>query len=168
MSRGFVKEDDQEETHIIPPRAAIPAGITNYVTAVGLQQLKNELKNLDDQISNIIETDERERRRALAILNGKRNLLLERIQSARTLDKVKDETEIRFGALVTYHLEGSQKPIILQIVGVDEADVKKQKISFVAPIARALIGKKTKDVIDFKLGNEVKRISIINVEYPTE
>ncbi|TVZ50993.1 GreA/GreB family elongation factor [Dokdonia sp. Hel_I_53] len=168
MSRGFVKEDDQEETPIIPPRAALPAGTTNYVTSVGLLELKNELKKLDHQIGNLAETDDRERRRALAVLNGKRNLLIERINTARTLDKIKDIGEIRFGAIVTYIIEGLKKPVTIQIVGVDEANVTKQKIAFTAPIARSLVGKRLDDIIDFKMGNKVRKITIKQIEYPTE
>ena len=165
MSRGFVKEDDQEETPIIPPRAALPDGVTNYVTSHGLTQLKEELSTLDNKISTLDETDERERRRALAVLNGKRNLLLERIQSARLLDHIKDEGEIRFGATVTYTIAGRPKPITIQIVGVDEANVKDKKIAFTAPIARALIGKKVDETTTFQLGNEEKKLTIINIAY---
>ncbi|WP_379953074.1 GreA/GreB family elongation factor [Dokdonia sp. R78006] len=165
MSRGFVKEDDQEETPIIPPRAALPDGVTNYVTNHGLTQLKEELSTLDNKISTLDETDERERRRALAVLNGKRNLLLERIQSARLLDHIKDEGEIRFGATVTYTIAGMSKPITIQIVGVDEASVKDKKIAFTAPIARALIGKKVDETTTFQLGNEEKKLTIKNIAY---
>ncbi|WP_035337349.1 GreA/GreB family elongation factor [Dokdonia sp. PRO95] len=165
MSRGFVKEDDQEETPIIPPRAALPDGVTNYVTKHGLTQLKEELSTLDNKISTLDETDERERRRALAVLNGKRNLLLERIQSARLLDHIKDEGEIRFGATVTYTIAGMPKPITIQIVGVDEANVKDKKIAFTAPIARALIGKKVDETTTFQLGNEEKKLTIKNIAY---
>jgi transcription elongation factor GreB len=165
MSRGFVKEDDQEETPIIPPRAALPDGVTNYVTSHGLTQLKEELSTLDNKISTLDETDERERRRALAVLNGKRNLLLERIQSARLLDHIKDEGEIRFGATVTYTIAGMPKPITIQIVGVDEASVKDKKIAFTAPIARALIGKKVDETTTFQLGNEEKKLTIKNIAY---
>lgn len=165
MSRGFVKEDDQEETPIIPPRAALPNGVTNYVTSYGLTQLKEELSTLDNKISTLDETDERERRRALAVLNGKRNLLLERIQSARLLDHIKDEGEIRFGATVTYTIAGMPKPITIQIVGVDEASVKDKKIAFTAPIARALIGKKVDETTTFQLGNEEKKLTIKNIAY---
>jgi transcription elongation factor GreB len=165
MSRGFVKEDDQEETPIIPPRAALPDGVTNYVTSHGLTQLKEELSTLDNKISTLDETDERERRRALAVLNGKRNLLLERIQSARLLDHIKDEGEIRFGATVTYTIAGMPKPITIQIVGIDEASVKDKKIAFTAPIARALIGKKVDETTTFQLGNEEKKLTIKNIAY---
>ncbi|MFC4691667.1 GreA/GreB family elongation factor [Dokdonia genika] len=165
MSRGFVKEDDQEETPIIPPRAALPDGVTNYVTNHGLIQLKEELSTLDHTISTLDETNERERRRALAVLNGKRNLLLKRIQSARLLDHIKDEGEIRFGATVTYTIAGMPKPITIQIVGVDEASVKDKKIAFTAPIARALIGKKVDETTTFQLGNEEKKLTIKNIAY---
>lgn len=165
MSRGFVKEDDQEETPIIPPRAALPDGVTNYVTNQGLIQLKEELSTLDHTISTLDETNERERRRALAVLNGKRNLLLKRIQSARLLDHIKDEGEIRFGATVTYTIAGMPKPITIQIVGVDEASVKDKKIAFTAPIARALIGKKVDETTTFQLGNEQKKLTIKNIAY---
>jgi transcription elongation factor GreB len=165
MSRGFVKEDDQEETPIIPPRAALPDGVTNYVTSHGLTQLKEELGTLDNKISTLDETDERERRRALAVLNGKRNLLLERIQSVRLLDHIKDEGEIRFGATVTYTIAGMPKPITIQIVGVDEASVKDKKIAFTAPIAKALIGKRIDETTTFQLGNEERKLTIKNIVY---
>lgn len=165
MSRGFVKEDDQEEKPIIPPRAALPNGVTNYVTANGLKQLKEELSTLDSSIRNLSETDERERRLAIGTLNGKRNLLLERINSARLLESIKSKDEARFGAFVTYKIESMPKPVTIQIVGVDEADVKKQKIAFVAPIAKALIGTKVGDTVDFKLGSETKKLKILKIDY---
>ncbi len=165
MSRGFVKEDDQEEKPIIPPRAALPAGATNYVTTNGLKALNKELKLLDCTIANLNETDERERRVALGVLNGKRNLLLERINSARLLDTIKSKDEVRFGAFVTYKIEPMPKALTIQLVGVDEADVKLQKIAFVAPIAKALIGGRVGDIIDFKLGNELKKLTIVTIRY---
>jgi hypothetical protein len=42
MSRGFVKEDDQEEIPIVPPRADLPEGVANYVTQVGMNELLTE------------------------------------------------------------------------------------------------------------------------------
>lgn len=165
MSRGFVKEDDQEEKPIIPPRAALPAGVTNYVTPAGLQALQEEQEDLLREISELDESDERERRRSLAVLNGKLNLLKERLTSARLLDKV-DTDEVRFGARVTYTISGSPKPVTLQIVGVDEADVKQQKIAFTAPVAKALMGKKAGEETMLELGDNKRSIQIQNIEYP--
>ena len=47
MSRGFIKEGDQEEIPMVPPRAYLPKGMPNYVTKEGLEALNKELKDLD-------------------------------------------------------------------------------------------------------------------------
>lgn len=164
MSRGFVKEDDQEEAPIIPPRAALPAGETNYVTPNGLKELKNEEEALIEERANLDRQNDTERRRAQAVMDGKLKLLRERISTARLL-KPEDQPvdEVRFGALVELMQHGNKQEF--QIVGVDEANVKKQKIAFVAPIARAVTGKKVGDKIDFKLGEETRKLEILKITY---
>lgn len=164
MSRGFVKEDDQEEAPIIPPRAALPAGETNYVTPNGLKELKEEEEKLTAERANLDKENETERRRAQAVIDGNLKLLRERISTARVLDpKEQPEDEVRFGALVELKQNGNIQKF--QIVGVDEADVKKQKIAFVAPIAKAVTGKKVGDKIDFKLGEEIRKLEILKITY---
>jgi transcription elongation factor GreB len=164
MSRGFVKEDDQEEAPIIPPRAALPAGETNYVTPNGLKELKNEEEALIEERANLDKQNDTERRRAQAVIDGKLKLLRERISTARLL-KPEDQPadEVRFGALVELLQNGNKQEF--QIVGVDEANVKKQKIAFVAPIARAVTGKKVGDKVDFKLGEETRKLEILKITY---
>ncbi|PKD17101.1 transcription elongation factor GreA [Salegentibacter salinarum] len=164
MSRGFVKEDDQEEAPIIPPRAALPAGETNYVTPNGLKELKEEEEELIEERANLDKENETERRRAQAVIDGNLKLLRERISTARILDpKEQPEDEVRFGALVELKQNGNTQRF--QIVGVDEADVKKQKIAFVAPIAKAVTGKKVGNKIDFKLGEETRKLEILKITY---
>ncbi|APS39718.1 MULTISPECIES: GreA/GreB family elongation factor [Salegentibacter] len=164
MSRGFVKEDDQEEAPIIPPRAALPAGETNYVTPNGLKELKEKEEKLTEERANLDKENETERRRAQAVIDGNLKLLRERISTARVLDpKEQPEDEVRFGALVELKQNGNIQKF--QIVGVDEADVKKQKIAFVAPIAKAVTGKKVGDKIDFKLGEEIRKLEILKITY---
>ena len=46
MSRGFVKEGDQEEVPMLTPRAYLPAGVENFVTSTGMQALKDEREAL--------------------------------------------------------------------------------------------------------------------------
>ena len=70
---------------------------------------------------------------------------------------------MRFGALVELKQNGNIQKF--QIVGVDEADVKQQKIAFVAPIAKAVTGKKVGDKIDFKLGEEIRKLEILKITY---
>lgn len=166
MSRGFVKEGDQEEAPIIPPRAALPAGAINYVTPHGMDMLLAERESLEEERDAIATDDEDEHRRESAVVNEKLNLLQERINSARVLDPLEQpQDEVRFGAEVSYQI-GSDKTVhTLQIVGVDEADVQAKKIAFVAPIARALTGKKIGDIADFKLGSEVRKLKVIDIKY---
>lgn len=166
MSRGFVKEGDQEETPIIPARASLPEGVTNYVTPLGMEQLLAEKATLENEIAELPTTNETERRRELAVLNGKMDLLQERIATARILDiSQQPKDEIRFGATVTYKMLANKTTNTFTIVGVDEADLKLKKIAFVAPIAVAITGHKVGDVVDFKLGNEVRKLEILNIQY---
>lgn len=169
MSRGFVKEDDQEEAPFIPPRAALPAGVINYVTPKGYEELLEEKKDLEHSLSNLNIENDKEKRHASAVLNGKLNLLNERISSARILDPGNQPPdEVRFGATVTFEiLKGEQRGVQkkFQIVGIDEADIRKKKIAFVAPIARVLTGKRIGDEAVFSLGAEKQDLEIIKIKY---
>ncbi|WP_026916176.1 GreA/GreB family elongation factor [Christiangramia portivictoriae] len=166
MSRGFVKEDDQEEPIIVPPRAAIPDGVTNYVTPNGFEELHSEMKALEIERSEINTTDETEKRRAKGLIDGKIKLLAERIQSARVLNPTQQaQDEIRFGAHIKLKNHNTSHIQKFQIVGVDEANIKDQKIAFVAPIARAVTGKKVGETVDFKLGNETRTLEILEINY---
>lgn len=166
MSRGFVREGDQEEPPIIPPRAALPEGATNYVTPIGMKQLMDEKNSLEKEIAELSVKDETERRRELAVLNGKLDLLQERIATARVLDiDQQPKDEVRFGATVKYKMLFNNMINTFQIVGVDEADLKLKKIAFVAPIAVAITGHKVGDIVDFKLGNESRKLKLLNIDY---
>ncbi len=166
MSRGFVKEGDQEETPIIPPRAALPAGVTNYVTPTGMKLLLTEREKLENERSSLATTDEQQRRIELAVINGKLDLLNERIASARILEPTtQPKDEVRFGATVTYKIATSPSPQTFQIVGVDEADVPQRKIAFVAPIATALTGHKVGDVVPFQLEGNTRQLEIVSIMY---
>ena len=138
MSRGFIKEGDQEEIPMVPPRAYLPEGVPNYVTKEGLDALTEELKSLETERvkagDNYIMVN---------FLNATIKLLVDRINSAVEVDlsKVSNDT-VSFGAWVRYNGR------VVRIVGVDEADVNKGLVSFVSPIAKMLIGKKAGDVIE--------------------
>ena len=140
MSRGFIKEGDQEEIPMVPPRAYLPQGVPNYVTKEGLDTLKEELKSLENERvkagDNYI---------LVNFLDATIKQLVGRINSAIEVDlsKVSKDT-VSFGAWVHYNGR------VVRIVGVDEADVNKGLVSFVSPIAKALMGKKAGDVIELK------------------
>ncbi|WP_019038118.1 GreA/GreB family elongation factor [Psychroflexus tropicus] len=164
MSRGFVKEGDQEEPIVVPPRASLPEGRSNYVTPYGKKMLLQEKENLEAQKDRLSLVDDTERRRELSLLNGKLKLLMERITSAQIIDpKTQNTQEVRFGAKVKFKMNGIQQTF--QIVGVDEANIKEKKIAFTSPIAKAIISKKTGECFEFKLGEEVRSIEILHIEY---
>lgn len=146
MSRGFVKEDDQEEIPIVPPRADLPEGVINYVTQVGMEELLAEKQQLLNNIENLKIADENERRITVNHINAKLQLLNNRISSAKIIDlSAQPQDEIRFGATVSLKIGAAKEVQKHQIVGVDEADISKGKISFLSPIAKLLLNKKVGD-----------------------
>ena len=152
MSRGFIKEGDQEEIPRVPPRAYLPDGVPNYVTKEGLDALKEELKNLEAERvkagDNYIMVN---------FLDATIKQLVDRINSAVEVDLSKSNKDtVSFGAWVRYNGR------VVRIVGVDEADVNKGLISFISPVAKLLIGKKAGDVIELK-GSE--RIEVEEVSF---
>jgi len=151
MSRGFVKEDDQEEIPIVPQRAYLPEGVPNFVTRTGLDQMLAEKQRLIHEKDTLSSTNENEKRIAVNYINAKLQLLNNRIAGAKVVDLTEQpQNEIRFGATVTLKNVASGKIQIFQITGVDEADIAKGKISFISPLARELINKKAGDKITLK------------------
>ena len=153
MSRGFIKEGDQEEIPRVPMRAYLPEGVPNYVTKEGLEALKEELKDL-----------EAERLKAgdnyimVNFIDASIKLLVDRINNAVEVDLSKSNKEtVSFGAWVRYNGR------VVRIVGVDEADVNKGLISFISPIAKLLIGKKVGDIIELK-GSEKITVEEVSFE----
>jgi len=166
MSRGFVKEDDQEEVPIVPQRAYLPEGVTNFVTPSGMNQLLVEKQMLVNEKNNLNNADENEKRIALNYINAKLQLLNNRIIEARIVNlNEQPQNEIRFGATITLKTEATKDIQTFQIVGVDEADISKGKVSFLSPIARLLINKKNGDKVLLKQANKDIIFEIIDISY---
>lgn len=166
MSRGFVKEDDQEEIPLVPQRAYLPEGVPNFVTRIGMDQLLAEKESLISERNNLGSSSEDEKRIALNFINAKLQLLNNRIAEARIVNlNEQPQNEIRFGALVTLKTKTSDKIQTFQIVGVDEADISKGKISFISPVAKSLINKKNGDKVVLKRANEDIVFEILDITY---
>jgi transcription elongation GreA/GreB family factor len=118
MSRAFVKERDDE-----PPEPVVGVERTepHLVTARGLELLKAELEQTTDP--------------------RRRSLLLKRIDAAHVTDPPADRSRVAFGATVTVS-GAADKDATYTIVGEDEAEVRKGKISVTSPLAEALLGKR--------------------------
>jgi len=155
MSRGFIKEGDQEEIPMVPPRAYLPKGTPNYVTKEGLESLNKELQSLENERvtvgDNYIMSN---------FIDAKMKLLVARINSAVEVDLSKaKEGIVGFGAYVKYN------GMTVRIVGVDEADFSRGLLSFVSPVAKALIGKKVGDVFEIKVPKGTEKIEIQGIWY---
>ena len=166
MSRGFVKEDDQEEDPIIPNRAYLPEGVINFVTPFGMNQLLTEKQTLVNEKNNLNNASENEKRIALNYINAKLQLLNNRIVEAKIVNlNEQPQNEIRFGAMISLKIEESKNIQTFQIVGVDEADISKGKVSFISPIAKALISKKIGDKVILKQAKKDIVFEIIDISY---
>lgn len=179
MSRAFVKEDDSGEAPIIPPRAALPPGTPNYVTPHGLELLRSELQELEQQRSEAgaRQEDDAERRRQLAIIQGKISALNQRIATAKVIDpRSQPSEEVRFGATVKLRNRGRQttdrRPVrqlakdrTFTIVGVDEASVAEGRVAFVAPIARAVLGASLGQTVKLRLGRTEEELEVVGINY---
>lgn len=166
MSRGFVKEDDQEEVPMVPPRADLPEGTPNYVTPNGLKELEHEKQELEKELEELDPANEKERRIASNHIHAKMQLLEERIGSAQLIKpEEQPKDEVRFGATVSLLIGGAKKPEKYQIVGVDEADLKQKKMAFTSPIAKLLMGKRVGEKAVLELAQGKREFEIKEINY---
>lgn len=115
---------------------------------------------------NLKITNQNEKRIALNYINAKLHLLNNRIDTARIVElEEQPQDEIRFGATVTIKIEANQKIKTFQIVGVDEADVSKGKISFISPLAQVLTNKRIGDKAILKRTDRDIVYEIIDISY---
>ena len=166
MSRGFVKEGDQEQIPVLTPRAHLPEGVTNYVTQVGMNELLEEKQALTDDLANLHITDENEKRIASNHIKAKLQLLNERILTAKIIN-LDDQSpdEVWFGATVTVRIDNETEFQKYQIVGVDEADVSRKKISFISPIAKILTGREVGEKVTLAVANGTRTFEIMEIVY---
>ena len=155
MSRGFIKEGDQEEIPMVPPRAHLPKGMPNYVTHEGLEALNKEREGLENErvaaSGNYIMSN---------FIDAKMKLLIDRINTAVEVDMTKANKEtVSFGAYVKYNGR------TVRIVGVDEADFSKGLLSFISPVAKALVGKKVGDKFEIKIPKGTESVEIQGIWY---
>jgi transcription elongation factor GreB len=166
MSKAFTDEEADDLPAIVRPRAPLPAGVPNYVTARGLAALQTELVALAaERLRAEAIANEKERARALGALALRRAALEERIASAQVVAPPNDRSEVvRFGATVRITGGGGERRY--RIVGVDEADAATGAIAFTSPLARALLGKTAGgDEVRLRAPRGDEEIEIMTVDY---
>jgi transcription elongation factor GreB len=180
MSKAFVREteaEDEDES----PSSAIPAGTRNYITPAGHRRLKDELVNLLN-----VERPEVVRTVAWAASNGDRSengdyiygkkrlreidrrirFLTKRLDIAEVVDPVAREAtdQIFFGATVRYATaDGAEK--LVTIVGIDEVDPAHGQVSWISPIARALLKAREGDTVSVRTPAGEETLEVLEVSY---
>jgi transcription elongation GreA/GreB family factor len=141
MSRAFVREPEGGEAfEDLPDRTLSPH---HLVTASGLAQMDAEIKDLEQRLEEAKAADDKAEVTRLA--RDLRYWSARRV-SAELIPPPTDTTHVRFGAQVTFEREDGRQQTY-RIVGEDEADPAKGTLSYVSPLAQALMGKEVGDVI---------------------
>ena len=164
MSRAFVKENDLEHAGIDIPERPISSEI-NYVTPFGLDQINEKLSMLDKDRDKFLGKED-----AISIQKKMRiekdiRYYVARLKSA-ILVKPDSQTsdKVLFGACIELQNEDGNSEFY-EIVGEDEADFKKNKISYVSPIAKSVIGNKLGEEILLKKPEGLARLIIKKISY---
>ncbi len=168
MSKAFTQEDTAEPPLVIAPRAPLPPGTPNYVTARGLALLREELATLQAERGDAERLEGAARTQALAAIGGRRAELERRIASAEVVPLPTESLDtVRFGATVTVEGEDGSAHRY-QIVGYDEADAARGRIAFISPLARALLGRSKGDTVRLRAPRGEEELEIVDVEYGAE
>ena len=168
MSRGFVKEDDLEHAGTDVPERQISAEI-NYVTTNGYRLLEQQASALIAQSKSLsAKKEDQQAQQQLAVVNRDLRYVAARLESAQIVNPLaakQDATsQVLFGAAVTVAGENGANHTY-QIVGEDEANIKANKVSWISPLAKALIGQKIGETVIWirPAGNTV--LEIIDIEF---
>ena len=182
MSKAFTKEsegDEDDEGAGLPP---LPAGTRNYVTPQGYRRLREELMSLlDVERPKVVETvswaaKNGDRSENGDYLYGKKRLreidrrirfLTKRLDIAEVADPSAHHgsDQIFFGATVTYATaRGEERTVTIK--GIDEADSLQGEVSWISPIARALLKAREGDEVQLVTPGGTERIEVLEVRYP--
>ncbi len=186
MSKAFTKESDDagynEEDELQDDAEQLLAGVKNYITPAGLQALRDELSQLTRvERPKVVEVvswaaGNGDRSENGDYLYGKKRLreidrrirhLTKRIEIAVPVDpdRQKNREQVFFGATVTYS-DGKEVERTVTIVGVDEADLEAGLVSWVSPIARALLKAYEGDKVKMRTPAGEETIEVVEIRYP--
>ncbi|MEY2494883.1 MAG: transcription elongation factor GreB [Verrucomicrobiota bacterium] len=169
MSKAFTREDDSApELPDLPPlTSALAPGAKNYITPAGAQKLRDELQHLIETTRPALadSQDDPDAKRQLARLDQRITQLQESLQSAEiVLAPSAPGDVVRFGASVMVR-ESDGTETSYRIVGVDETDIDRNWVSWMSPIAKALLNGKRGERIRFKFPSGEETLEIIDIRY---
>jgi transcription elongation factor GreB len=179
-ARARSRSQDDEEEGATP----LPPGLKNYIRPQGLRRLEEELRHLRRiERPKMVEVvawaaGNGDRSENGDYLYGKKRLreidrrirfLTKRIESAEPVDPARQtrRDQVFFGATVTYAAEDDSLRTVT-IVGIDEADIEQGLVSWVSPIARALLKSKVGDSVAVRTPSGQERIEIVGIVFAGE
>ena len=183
MSKSFTKETDREEEDEVQ-EASIPKGLKNYMTLKGYQSLRKELENLvkveRPEVVSVVSwaASNGDRSENGDYIYGKKRLreidrrirfLTKRLESAEVINPATqpNKDQVFFGATVLYeNQEGEQTEVT--IVGIDEADPLHGKISWISPVAKALLKAHEGDSVNLMTPAGPQELIVLEVSYPDD
>ena len=180
MNKAFVKESDEDDDDL-PEAAQLPAGTRNYMTVTGHGRLRDELvhlvkverPNLVQVVSWAASNGDRSEngdyiygKKRLREIDRRIRYLTKRVESAVVVDPEQQENveQVFFGATVTI-LDGEGIEASYQIVGIDEADATQGRISWLSPLARALIKAREGDQVRFQSPAGWRLLDVVGIRY---
>jgi len=183
MSKAFVKENDHDHDDDLEVDASpLPAGTKNYITRDGYMRLRQELERLMNvERPDVVQTvswaaSNGDRSENGDYLYGKKRLreidrrirfLTRRLEIAEVVDPAQqpNRDQVFFGATVVYS-DSAGEEFRVTIVGVDEAEPLQGRISWISPVARALIKAHEGDTVILRTLGGVEELDILEVHYP--
>ena len=168
MSKAFTREESEGQAlpEIAPLPSALPPGARNLMTRDGADRLRDELARLVENKRPSLAADKSDpdAKRRLALLDQRILQLQQSLESAEVISPPSRAAKsFTFGATVTIRSEEGEE--VFRIVGVDETDQEKGRISYLSPVARALMNARVGDKVEFKYpcGGEV--VEIVDICY---
>nr|WP_199042883.1 GreA/GreB family elongation factor [Dyella sp. ASV24] len=166
MSRSFVKDADESVGERLPdiPLSEHP----NYVTPRGIAQLRERLVALRERRDALrTATDTLLQQRELAEVERELKWINARVGSAIEVDPAQQPRDrVAFGALVT--VDSDEGHARYRIVGEDEADVEHGLVSYVSPVAKALLGARMGDEVVWQRPAGDINVEVVGIEYPDD
>lgn len=181
MSKAFTKEsDDTDVDDEIESANALPAGAKNYITPAGYAKLKEEfLHLLNIERPALVKTvawaasngdrsenaDYKYGKRRLREIDRRLRFLTKRMDYAEIIDPAgRNSDQVFFGATVSVEDQAGQQHTY-SIVGMDEVDLTRGRVSWVSPIARALLKAREGDTVRFEAPGGMQQLEILEVRY---
>jgi transcription elongation factor GreB len=169
VSKAFTREsDDLPEEQPLPRQSpALPPGAKNYLTPGGARRLQEELDRLIavERPRAAASPDDTEARRELQMLDQRIRHLQQSLQSATMVPPpVRPWDQVRFGATVTVR-DRSGAESNYRIVGIDETDLDRNWVSWLSPIARALINARLGQRVRFRFPAGEEELEIVRITY---